>query len=143
MHHLQNSRVADFLLEKHRLLQSSVDATAEETNTQNAAVEGAATEAEAAAEVEAAAEEADAEVKVDAEETAAAADDAAATVVAAAGIAPKPHPDTQLSHICDFYATGTESKEARTWDLDAWQEMVRSNCPEFRLQPSEWHGLQR
>ena len=103
----------------------------------DAAVEDAAAEAEAAAEVKAAAEEAAAEVEADAEETdadaedvAAAADEAAADAAAepAAGLAPKPH---QILH-CHTSTISTplaqRSNNARTWDLDAWQEMLKASA---------------
>ena len=42
-----------------------------------------------------------------------------------------------LAHISNFYSSSTEGNTGRTWDVDAWQAMVESNCPELHLVPTE------
>ena len=102
------------------------EAAAEET-AEPAVEQGAE---EAAANGEGAAAEAEAEEAKDAS-----ADPAAEG--AAAEQAPEPFPETALPHISDFYTTSTEGNKGRTWDIHAWQAMVKSNCPDLHLLPTE------
>jgi hypothetical protein len=44
-----------------------------------------------------------------------------------------------LVHISNFYSTSTEGNVGRTRDVDAWQAMVESNCPELHLVATEGH----
>ena len=48
----------------------------------------------------------------------------------------EPAAEIALAHISDFYTTSTEGNKERTWDLNAWQAMVQSNCPELQLLPT-------
>ena len=73
-------------------------------------------------------------------QSSASAEDASADPVAkedAAEPAAEPAAEIALPHISNFYTTSTEGNKGRTRDIDAWQAMVESNCPELHLLPTE------
>ena len=51
--------------------------------------------------------------------------------------AAEPHAESALPHINNFYATSREGSNERIWDLDAWQDMLQSKCPELHLVSTE------
>ena len=122
MHKLGNRTAAEALLKNYEMMHLGVGGE-EAPADQAANGGGAAAEAEAA-EPEAETEEPEAEADPAAEE-------------AAAEQAPKPFAETALPHISDFYTTSTEGNKGRTWDIHAWQAMVKSKCPDLHLLPTE------
>ena len=133
MHQLKNPRAAETLLTSYNSLQGKVGAEGLPDFSDPAAEEEPAEEALAQEEVEeAATEEAAAEPEAEeAEEPDATADPAAKEDAA------EPAAEMALPHISNFYTTSTEGNKGRTWDIDAWQAMVESNCPELHLLPTE------
>ena len=88
---------------------------------------GAGAEAQAGAEAEAAA-------------TAATEPSAESGAEPAAEPAAEPDRVMRSPHISDFYTISTEDINQRTWDLDAWQDMLKDKCPELQLVPTLYRG---
>ena len=120
----------------HTVTEPTAKEAAEAATEEAAAKAGAKEAAEAAAEEEAAkavaaettANEEDASAKADAEKPAAQPD---------AETAEESSAEIALAHISNFYSSSTEGDTGRTWDVDAWQAMVESNCPELHLVATE------
>jgi hypothetical protein len=138
MHQLKNPRAAETLLTSYNSLQGNVFAEGLPDLSDSAAEEEPAEEALEEEEVEeAVTEEAAAEPEAKkAEEPDATAEDASADPAAKEDAA-EPLAEIALPHISNFYTTSTEGNKGRTWDIDAWQAMVESNCPELQLLPTE------
>jgi hypothetical protein len=133
MHQLKNPHAAETLLTSYNSLQGTVSAEDWPDFSDPAAEEEPAKEALAQEGVEEAATKEPA-AKAEAEE----AEEPDATAdLAAKEDAAEPAAEMALPHISDFYTTSTEGNMGRTWDIDAWQAMVESNCPDLHLLPTE------
>ena len=151
MHQLENPSVGESLLHNYKVMHGNImkDAFAEKQHTvTEPAAEDAAKPAAEKTGAKPAAEEAAEETGADpaaeeaaealAEEITANKEDASAEA-AADETAAESGAEIALAHISNFYSSSTEGGTGRTWDVDAWQAMVESNCPELHLVATEGH----
>ena len=120
----------DDMTTERNLQEAATEEAAAKAGVNAAAEAAAAEEAAKAVAAETTANEEDASAEADAEKSAAQ-PDAETTEESTAEIA--------LAHISNFYSSSTEGDTGRTWDVDAWQAMVESNCPELHLVATEGH----